>query len=1171
MKNVVADVFQRFLAAFPTGDDACLLLDAPQSPDAASIDRAPYWTVLVRGRHDGREGPHALLLLTTPSRAADSAEVLEFAVRRARAHKAPYFVTWTLRDAILWRTPKPGVPIARDAMEKLRDYPCLFEVGAANDALLDERIKLLVLSRGGDIRWDLTKLLKDEALELVRIDATYFVGRLLDAVHALLPSVSQSLQTRLEADLDFRNEIAVWAVKQGVAGDTRSPEFAASIARQIVYRLLGKILFYQSLRRSFRHLPDLELRESDTSQVLPALRRAFSLAAEIDYHSVFAEDLPDRVQWPAQASRELAALIHDFRTRDFSNVPQDVVGTVFERLIPPEDRHGFGQYFTPENLCDLIVAFCVRSATDTVLDPTCGTGTFLIRAYDRLRSLGQTDHVSLLSQIWGIDIAPFPAELATINLFRQKVAENGNFPRIVCQDVFSIAPGQTFRFPPPKLEPDRPHLVEHTLPMFDAIVGNFPYIRQEKIEKLVPGYKRQIEQVIARDWFDRYPEAFTFRSARYRKEFERCLKLKLPYSELLEHAELKLSGKADILAYVFFHVARLMSPGGRMGIITSNAWLDVDYGHELQRFLLDNFKIVAILESRCEPWFTEAEINTVATIVERTDSGRERDDHLVKFVKIKKPLADLLPGSASGAAVDQWPAAQRHISRIERAGWKDRQTRPFKTLTEENDDLRIRICRQGDLRCETETTGHAAKWGLHMRAPPILFEIIDRWHECFGERLSALGDLLNVESGIPTRINDFFYIESTEAQARGIEDCYLFPVIKSTRSSERIKVVVEELETRVFLCNVDKPTLKKKAHSGALRYIEWGETQTTADGVPWPEGPSVRNRQPGWWSLGQCRLTQICWTRFIAEKCFHLFAETPVFADNALYLVELRQQVEPRLVAAVLNSTLFALLQEVYGRTALGGGLLQIFLDDLRPIPVPELASIEKRTTAKIIKLFDVVANRPVLSVFAELERADRQSLDRVVLEALGLDPRAHLRPLYVAVAELVRERGHLARTRSKQRKTRTRGPRAEKQVAEGVLEEILPDGPRRFPSDFMSPAATLGAKATIELPDEPLIFDQSPLFTGVHTGDGSFSRTVKAPEGRYLLHAQRAGLRVVAVPEKMIEVTRTLANYEKYLRELRQQLYDAYFRQTLDTRAAERLTHAAFERFHLPTPESIG
>jgi type I restriction enzyme M protein len=106
---------------------------------------------------------------------------------------------------------------------------------------------------------------------------------------------------------------------------------------------------------------------------------------------------------------------------------------VFERLIPPEERHGLGQYFTSELLCDLTTAFCVRSVNDNVCDPTCGTGTFLLSAYSRLRWLGTRDHSTLLSRLWGIDIAPFPAELAVINLFRQDLAATSNFPRIACQ------------------------------------------------------------------------------------------------------------------------------------------------------------------------------------------------------------------------------------------------------------------------------------------------------------------------------------------------------------------------------------------------------------------------------------------------------------------------------------------------------------------------------------------------------------------------------------------------------------------------------------------------------------------------------------------------------------------------------------------------------------------
>jgi type I restriction enzyme M protein len=751
MNVIVIDLFDRLLARVPTYGAGILRADEAARAEVSELLRAPLCTVIIKGQEAARDEPLAVLVATAPSLAADYAALLELAARKARAHNAPYFVTWTLRKACLWETPRPGTPAARDQVTKLRDYPEVFEIpsGSAN---LPEPARIAALEGSKAILKDLESLFRNQALDQVQLDATYFVRRLLYAVHRLLPLVTDSLHLDLNSNHEFREEMAVWAVKQGVAGGPRDLDFARSIARQIVYRLLGKVLFYHSLRRSARQLPDLDFRGADTSEVLPNLRRAFARALEIDYHAVFAEDLPDRVPWPANASRELAALIHDFHTRDFSHVPQDVIGTVFERLIPPEERHGLGQYFTPENLCDLVLAFCVCSPTDMVLDPTCGTGTFLIRAYDRLRALGRHDHTALLSQLWGVDIAPFPAELATINLFRQHIGEPGNFPRIVCDDFFSITPGQRFRFPPPKMDLAHPVLQEQSLPQFDAVVGNFPFIRQEKIETPVPGYKAKLEGGIAEGWLDSHPDAFTFRSKQIERRFQQLRTLNQATSEYKEHAHLRLSGKADMLAYLFFQAARFLRPSGRMGIITSNAWLDVDYGYKLQRFLLAHFKIVAILESRCEPWFTEADVNTIATIVERCTEPKEREANLVKFVKVKRRLGDLIHGSPEFEKGKRLHQLRNLTGRIELCGRRFRNVHPFGTLVEEDDNFRIRVRNLEELRLELEEAGRTAKWGLLIRGPEVLSLITKEWVGDNSVPLIALEDVIEVQNGIPTRI-----------------------------------------------------------------------------------------------------------------------------------------------------------------------------------------------------------------------------------------------------------------------------------------------------------------------------------------------------------------------------------------------------------------------------------
>src|SRR5207248_2183943 len=117
--------------------------------------------------------------------------------------------------------------------------PDLYEIGAGDGPSLSEPVKLKVVARGKELLRDLERLLKDEALELVQLDATYFVNRLLDAVHHLLPMVSNSVHLRLQDEVPFREQMSAWAVKQGIAGSPTDPEFSESIARQIIYRILG--------------------------------------------------------------------------------------------------------------------------------------------------------------------------------------------------------------------------------------------------------------------------------------------------------------------------------------------------------------------------------------------------------------------------------------------------------------------------------------------------------------------------------------------------------------------------------------------------------------------------------------------------------------------------------------------------------------------------------------------------------------------------------------------------------------------------------------------------------------------------------------------------------------------------------------------------------------------
>jgi type I restriction enzyme M protein len=1123
--------------------------------------------------------PLALLGLTTPAVAVDKAGLIAYLARRARARRIPYLLVSNLREA--WLLPVSAHP--GDLPDPLKRYAPLYQIapGVSDDLFPPERVALA--SRADEIAADLATLHRDGSLDLVIPDADFFVERLTRAVAILKPAVKQALRTKLGMDPAFGQELGAWAVRQGIPANLRSDEFVEAVVRQAIYRLLGKIIFYQSLHRAAPQLPPMELSGLDTGQVLPRLRACFAAAHKIDYHAVFREDVVDRLPFPAQASAELRDLVGDLNTRDFAHLPQDVVGAVFEQLIPPEDRHALGQYFTPEPLVDLIVAFCIKNPDDTVLDPTCGTGTFLIRAYDRLRTrLGVHDHGRLLGQLWGVDVAPFPAELATINLFRQRVDDPGNFPRILNEDFFEVIPGGSYRFPPlkapapllaspPSVPPacggDRggEDWVDEPIPAFAAIVGNFPYISADRVERTVKGYRHTVACRLAQDWFLTYPDGFTFKRKSDDKEHRLARQNGLKLEPFLEKAGPIISTYADLYVSLFWHAAAFLQQGGRMGIVTSNAWLDVGYGYALQRFTLDHFKIVAILESRCEPWFQQAAVNTVVTIVERCADPVKRDAHPARFVKVKRPLAELIPWDPRLDALKRWTGLDGLVRWIEETWFLGKTG----FLSHEDDDFGIRAVRQGDLRAQVQAAGQTIKWGPYLRAPDVYFDLLRE----AGDKLALLRDVAPPARGGTTRINEFFYVDEETIQRWDIAPEFCWPLIKSPSETNAIHINPDELRLKVFVCRNTKDELRAEGKLGTLRYIEWGEQQEykrgVQQGMKWPDGPWVKNRRPGWYALpeSETKYAQVFISMAYGDRHIASFCPAPLVADNRLYFLDPVGSTHTEL-AAILNCVVTGLFMELAGRVTLGDGALELKVEDARDyLRVPDVRQFDETHRQAIVNAFQPLLKRPIGSVFTEVQQPDRQALDKAVLQAMKLDPNHWLPRLYDGLTTLVQERVGLGQMRSQARRSRPK--RAAERVTEDVLQDLLPQGPDRFPDDFFSPAARAGAFREISLPAGPLRY-AGPHFgkQQLSTDAGELLTVTNKFEVRYVLFAQAAGHTVARLPEKPVEVSRTVNNYVQYLRDLRERLRDTFFTRTLDQAAAERFVKEMWRKFNLPDPE---
>ena len=127
---------------------------------------------------------------------------------------------------------------------------------------------------------------------------------------------------------------------------------------------------------------------------------------------------------------------------------------------------------------------------------------------------------------------------------------------------------------------------------FDVVIGNPPYVRQEKIKELKSALKNQYA----------------------------CY-----------------TGSADLYVYFYERGIQLLNKRGVHTFICSNSWLDVNYGAPLQKYLLNNTASVVICHSEAEREFQSADINTIVSIIR---NGTPDTDSRISFITFKTFIGD---------------------------------------------------------------------------------------------------------------------------------------------------------------------------------------------------------------------------------------------------------------------------------------------------------------------------------------------------------------------------------------------------------------------------------------------------------------------------------------------------------------------------------------------------
>jgi type I restriction-modification system DNA methylase subunit len=753
--------------------------------------------------------------------------------------------------------------------------------------------------------------------------------------------VTEVLRRRLIEDPGFLSELNRKALESGYKNgivDIIEEDYGKTyvLARMMVYTLLNKIVFYKVLERAYR-LPELKplLQEgpaTSSEDYLSRLNKYFEEAVKTtkDFEPIFYTGLFDSLVLSDEvnARREIDELIRLLSTVEIEEFG-DVIGYVYEDLIPAGERHQMGEFYTPPPIAELIVKWCVRSPSDYVLDPGCGSGTFLVQAYWRLVELktgrrripARDVHTSTLRQLYAIDINPFPAQLTAMNLGMKNVRIPTTEANIILSDFFTIIPKQEVlaSHPVVTLNGIKPKVIKLPEENFDAVVGNPPYTRWTEIpEPVRENIKKRLGDIL---------------------------------SQYNLHADVQRGKEPCIYIHFIMWAREFLKPGGRLGMIISGSWLQTDYGIDFGRYLLENFRVKALIDISARV-FPVPLVGACIILLEKPLENENVNDNETVLMYLNVPEGGSL-------RVDE-------ILEI---------LRKPEEATKATGQYRVKIVKQGELPRDK-------KWiNFIFNTEEILSEL--------RSKTIPVGRLFDVSYGNATYLylaskgkvhgprnlgaSSFFYLNREKIERWGLEG-YAYPAITSSRHVKFFSFTEGDWreirdgggECYIFICH--KP--KEELSENVLRYITWGETEcrtqireTRGGGRPCHLAQACQERERqkqyfhGWYDLGGVMYAPILAIRQSQYKTRFIWNKINAVTYDAMIAFIPKDEVKltetkVKALLAYFNSSFIQLYIESIARTT-GMGVAALEVKNAEEMPIINVNSMDGNNLRELADLFD--------------------------------------------------------------------------------------------------------------------------------------------------------------------------------------------------------------------------
>ncbi|MFX0015758.1 MAG: class I SAM-dependent DNA methyltransferase [Promethearchaeota archaeon] len=648
---------------------------------------------------------------------------------------------------------------------------------------------------------------------------------------------------------------------------------------------------------------------------------------------------------------------------------------IFEFGIPEQRKQSQGQVFTPLRVIDFICNQNITEKTTRVIDPACGTGIFLLGA---LKVLFESK--TLLSkriELIGIEKDPLLANIAkcAIHYFLQ-VNKISSVKWVIFNDDFFNYSRESPIF-------SRKSSGTTTLLM------NPPYTRHEILSL---GFKEFLKSKIKEDLQE--------------------------ITQAINSSEKAFSGRSGLYVYFLIHATLFLEEGDNLGLIIPNSWLDVDYGLQLQQFLLKHYLIESIINCTQKKIIPNADVNVaILNLIRKkiTSIHDFNNNELVNFISIrdKNDLKLLINNKLS-------------------------------TLRNFSSELRVFTIKQKNLY-------RKSKWGVYLRAPKEYFLLMEKYNAA----LISLGEIARVRRGFTSGANEFFYVgkpgesnrffisswnpetgelllylkdeliikefleqgfylnepmfliekeywmhrvdtnlenSSWDYSFKDADGSIWVPnyLVKSPRKLPTYEIQEKDLIYVVIL--ISHHSSSDGLKTGIQEYIRWGEQWIPTMGKKFNQRPTCKSRKY-WYSLpsDEYKAFNLLCLMTINDRFPFFYNPQEFYFDARFYGIQfLHNELQQKTYLFAhyflyLNSIYTTLQLELLGRSNLGEGGLDIKVYEYELLKIPSYEFLTDNFSKNAINVFFQVLNQSPFSVIQEEPYTLKQLTDEFLANLFTL------------------------------------------------------------------------------------------------------------------------------------------------------------------------------------------